>query len=384
MSHHDRHGMWSWFVQVKPASAEELDAKTWAENAACSGFLWQWQWLNCKAFLGQNRRWIPDDAEKAYVWWTFDKVWWTCNIMSESCHILQPAPSLQIDTDHCRFFVVWAALISDARRSWRIFDLGSMAASRLPAIAWGHQRGYHVQRAESGCSHPGGTESLRFFPDVTPGFMPRCSALWQCKWLRWSLTQDINIIERCWMTDCRFWMCSTLCFSWQGGWPQWIVNCDSHNQFIFLRFLRGLNFNPSSCMTWDSWQARVRKAKELEAPFGFGMALFRISHMERIWTHTHAYLYIYIYTVVHLYIHLYTQNIRENQIDRFKNLLHVLTGNLDQIKKRIDQRGKEKHGKATTTKDIRGSFEFCLFPAFFACFSLLFPILHCFIFIFCF
>ena len=101
-------------------------------------------------------------------------------------------------------------------------------------------------------------------------------------------------------------------------------------------------------------------------------------------THTHAYIYIYIYTVVHLYIHLYTQNIRENQIDMFKNLLHVLTGNLDQIKKRIDQRGKEKHGKATTTKDIRGSFKFCLFPAFFACFSLLFPILHCFIFIFCF
>ena len=286
----------------------------------------------------------------------FDELVISCQNHVISCSQLHHC---RFDTDHCRFFVVWAALISDARRSWRIFDLGSMAASRLPAIAWGHQRGYHVQRAESGCSHPGGTESLRFFPDVTPGFMPRCSALWQCNdsvghWHKISIS--LNDVE--WLTV-GFWMCSTLCFSWQGWWPQWIVNCDSHNQFIFLRFLRGLNFNPSSCMTWDSWQARVRKATELEAPFGFGMALFRIYCI--IWNaceHTHAYISISIYLFIYIYIYTCSLNIficihkiSENQIDRFKNLLHVLTGNLEQIKQRIDQRGKEKLRRQKTYVD---------------------------------
>ena len=272
-------------------------------------------------------------------------------------------------------YLVASSIIADWHRSLQVLrGMSGLDQRRAPILENLRSRIYgcqpppsHRLRSSAGVPCPACRIRLQssrrhWVASIFSRCYPWIYATMQCtmtmQWLRWSLTQDINIIERCWMTDCRFWMCSTLCFSWQGWWPQWIVNCDSHNQFIFLRFLRGLNFNPSSCMTWDSWQARVRKATELEAPFGFGMALFRIYCI--IWNaceHTHAYISISIYLFIYIYIHLFTyificiHKISENQIDRFKNLLHVLTGNLEQIKQRIDQRGKEKLRRQKTYVD---------------------------------
>ena len=198
----------------------------------------------------------------------------------------------------------WSATRADPGES--SFDLGSMAHAmpcrHAPAMfVRGHQRGYHVQRAESSCSHPGGTfnesiQSIRFFPHVDPGFVPQCSAAWQWPdsgghWHRISiLLSDVE-----WLTVglIVFLHLYTLCFSWYGGWPQWIVNCDSLIVIIF---------KPSSCMARDSWQARVRKAKELEAHFGFGMTVSDLSqYVTHMNTHT-QWNYVYIYNYVFTYV----------------------------------------------------------------------------------